>query len=446
VCDDLPMASQAPAAAPGPTSRSLTSDVGLTFASKVAVVLFQVAGTVLVARRLGPAGRGTVAVASALVLVCQQLGSLGLATANPYFGLRDRSSLKRILANSIAFSAIVGVTLGGLSVLAKLLVPATVRGLSWADVGIVAAAIPAALLFLYLQGILLGEGRMLAYNLVEAGQNLVSLLALAVGLYVLGIGVTGSIAVLVGVYYLGAGVYLQLLRTRVGRVGRVDLTLARRMLHYAFRVYVASFIAFLIIRLDLFLVNGYLGAHQAGLYSIAAGLADAMFVLPMVIGLNVFPRIAGGGTAQTSATVFRLVALVYGLMVLVSALLAGPAIRLLYGPAFAGSTSLYYWLAPGVLSLGLVTVLSQHFAGRGFPLQAMVVWFVGLAVNLGINLLFLPRYGTHIAALSSSVAYTLLLALHVRLFADEIGGPRELVPRPSEMVALGQALLRRATQ
>jgi O-antigen/teichoic acid export membrane protein len=434
---------QAPAAAPGPTSRSLSGDVGLTFVSKIAVVLCQVAGTVLIARQFGPAGRGTVAVASALVLVCQQLGNLGLATANPYFGLRDRSILNRILANSIVFSALVGVALGALSLLAKLLVPATVRGLSWADVGIVAAAIPAALLFLYLQGMLLGEGRMLAYNLVEAAQSLLSLVALAIGLYVLGIGVTGSIAVVVGIYYLGAAAYLYLLHTRTVRVGRVDLALGRRMLSYAFRVYVAGFIAFLIIRLDLFLVNGYLGSHQAGLYSVAAGLADAMFVLPMVIGLNVFPRIAGGGTAETSAAVFRLVALVYGAMVLVSALLAGPAIRLLYGEAFAGSVSLYYWLAPGVLSLGLVTVLSQHFAGRGFPFQAMAVWFVGLAVNLGINLLFLPRYGTYIAALSSSVAYTLLLVLHIRLFSSEVGGARELVPRPSEAFALGQALLRR---
>ena len=45
-----------------------------------------------------------------------------------------------------------------------------------------------------------------------------------------------------------------------------------------------------------------------------------------------------------------------------------------------------YWLAPGVFSLGLVTVLSHHFAGRGFPLQALTVWFIGLAVNLAIIL------------------------------------------------------------
>ena len=136
-------------------------------------------------------------------------------------------------------------------------------------------------------------------------------------------------------------------------------------------------------------------------------------------------------------------ALVYGVLVLASAVLAGPVIELLYGHAFAPSAGLYRWLAPGVFSLGLVTVLSNHFAGRGFPLQAMAVWLVGLAVNLSINLVYLPGNGTYIAALSSSIAYTLLLVLHIRLFAPEVGGLRELVPRPLELLALIRALLGR---
>jgi O-antigen/teichoic acid export membrane protein len=284
---------------------------------------------------------------------------------------------------------------------------------------------------------------MLGYNLIESGQSLLSTVLLGVGLYVLGMRVTGSIAVLACIYWVGALAFLVLLRARTSRVGRVDLALARRMLGYAFRVYVAGFLAFLIIRLDLFLVNGYLGARQAGLYGVAGSLADGLFILPMVIGLNVFPRVAGGAQVATSAAVFRLVALGYGVIVAVSVLLAGPVIRLLYGSAFAGSAGLYRWLAPGVFSLGLVTVLSNYFAGRGFPRQALVVWFIALAVNLGMNLALLPTEGTYIASLSSSIAYSLLLLLYGRIFAREAGGLRELVPRPKEAAALAWTVVRR---
>jgi O-antigen/teichoic acid export membrane protein len=88
-------------------------------------------------------------------------------------------------------------------------------------------------------------------------------------------------------------------------------------------------------------------------------------------------------------------------------------------------------------------VLAQHFAGRGFPFTAMAVWFAGLAVNLGINVAFLSSHGTYIAALSSSIAYTLLLILHVRMFVGETGGWRALIPRPMELVALIRALIGR---
>jgi O-antigen/teichoic acid export membrane protein len=415
----------------------------MTLGGKVAVVVFQVAGMVLIARHLGPAGRGIVGVAMALLLLLQQLGSLGLVTANPYFGVQDRQRLDRIIANSIMVALTAGGGLAGLTLLARLIVPSAMRGLSWLDVGLVAIAVPGSLLFLYLQSILLGEGRMTAYNLVEAGQSLLATILVAVGLFVLGMHVTGAIAVLACIYWAGALTYLGLLRARTARVGRVDLGLVRRMLAYAARVYLATFLGFLIVRLDLFLVNGYLGPRQAGLYGVAGSLADGMFILPMVIGLNVFPRVAGGASAETSAAVFRLVTMIYGVIVLVSAALAGPIIRLLYGGAFSHSASLYRWLAPGVFSLGLVTVLSQHFAGRGFPRQALVVWFVGLAVNLAINLVFLPGNGTYIAALSSSVAYTLLLILYMRLFAREAGGLRVLVPRPAELAAYLRTLLRR---
>jgi O-antigen/teichoic acid export membrane protein len=435
---------EAPAPAPGPTSRALTADVLVTMSSKVAVILLQVAGMVLIARKLGPAGRGYVGVALAVLLLAQQLGSLGLTTANPYFGVKDRDSLGHNVANSIFAALVVGALLGGLCLLVRAALPNVVRGLSWFDVGLIAIALPGALLFLYLQSVLLGEGRMVGYNVVEAGQSVLSTILLAVGLYALGMGVTGSIAILTCIYWVGAVAFLFLLLAKSVPIGRVNPGLARRMLAYAFRIYLAALLSFLIIRLDLLLVNGYLGASQAGLYSVAGALADGLFVIPLVIGLNVFPRVAGGADVTTSAAVFRLVTLVYGAIVILSVILVGPVISLLYGSAFDASAGLYRWLAPGVFSLGLVTVLSYHFAGRGFPLQALLVWFIGLGVNLAINLLFLPEHGTYIASLSSSVAYTLLLVLYVRLFAREAGGLRELIPRPRELTALVRALLRRS--
>jgi O-antigen/teichoic acid export membrane protein len=69
---------------------------------------------------------------------------------------------------------------------------------------------------------------------------------------------------------------------------------------------------------------------------------------------------------------------------------------------------------------------------------------VGLGVNLAINLLFLGSGGAYVASIASSVAYAILLILHMRMFAREIGGFAKLRPRVGETVAMARGTLRRA--
>ena len=103
---------------------------------------------------------------------------------------------------------------------------------------------------------------------------------------------------------------------------------------------------------------------------------------------------------------------------------------------YQGSISLYKWLLPGFFTLGLLTNLAHHFAGRGYPKEAAAIWFVGLAVNIVINVAFLPGRGAWVASLASSVAYAILLGLHVLLFVRETGRWSSLRPRLDEIARM----------
>jgi O-antigen/teichoic acid export membrane protein len=418
----------------GPQQARLRTDVFLTFAGKGATLVLGLATAVVVARRLGPSGQGTFAVAYSLTLLLVQLGGLGLTTANPYFAARSPSQIPKIVANACWLAAALGIALGGAGILLKLAAPGVVEGLGWTPLLVTLAGVPGGLAALFLQSVLLGEGRMVAYNAVEVAQAALALAALAAGYVLADLRLTGTLAILGLSRYAAAAAYLLLLSRRSRISGRPAGALVRSMLSYGFRVYVAILVSFLVIRLDLLLVNAYLGRTEAGLYSIAATLADGMFVLPMVIGLNLFPRVARGDPTEASAEVFRSVAVLYGLFCLATVPIAGIAIRAFFGGEFAGATSLYYWLLPGIYSLGLLTILSQHFAGRGFPPRAVAIWFVGLALNVALNLALLPGRGAWVAALTSSVTYTVLLVLHMWLFAREAGGYDALRPRLGEVV------------
>jgi O-antigen/teichoic acid export membrane protein len=431
VTETIPPASPAPA--------RLRTDVFLTFGGKAAGLFFGLLIVVLIARELGPSRQGVFAVGFSLSLMLIHLGGLGLTSANPYFVARNPEQRRRIAANSILLALVLGLVLIGIGIGVKLVVPETVEGLGWTPLLVALAGVPAALAALFLQSILLGGGRMVAYNGVEVAQFALTLVALAVGFWALDFGFTGALATVTASRLATAVAYLAVLRLPPGRL---DASLARRMLAYGFRAYIAIVASFLVIRLDLLLVNGYLGSRQAGLYSVAATIADGMFVIPAVIGLNLFPRVARSGESRETAEVFRSVAVLYGAVCLATIPIAGPGIRLVFGGDFSGSVSLFYWLLPGIWCLGLLTILAHHFAGRGYPIEAAAVWLVGLALNLGLNFAFLPDRGPWVAALTSSVTYAVLLALHIRLFAREAGGYGVLAPRPFEVVRFVRTALR----
>jgi O-antigen/teichoic acid export membrane protein len=427
----------------GAEPKRLRTDVLLMLGAKGAAMVLNVVSTVIIARALGVEGRGAAAVAFSLTLLLVQLGTFGMVAANPYYAARDVEARSRIVTNSLWLAAGLGAACMATGVLVRLLAPSVTQGLSWPELLVAIAGIPAALAAQFLQSILLGEGRTVAMNAIEVAMGVLSVVALGIALLAFDADVLGVIAIITGSYVGSAIAFLAVLLRHRPDIRRPDLRLARAMLGYGFRIYVATLLAFVILRVDLLLVNAYLGEVQAGLYSVVAALAQGMYVIPAVVGVNLFPRVARGGPDEMSAGVFRSFFLLYAAFCALTVPLAPLAIRVLFGPEYDDAVVLYWWLVPGIFSLGMLTVLSHHFAGRGFPLEAVLVWFVGLAVNLAMNVLLLDAYGTWIASLSSSVAYTILLLLHVRMFARDVGGYRALRPSPRETVRFVRVALSR---
>ncbi len=403
-------------------TRSFERDVRLMLVARAAGLLLTSAQTVVIARELGPSGRGQIAVALSLTLVLVQVGNLGLVSANPFFAARDLHVVPRLVTVSLWLSAALGFALAGVGVLARLALPQLVRGVTGGQFEIALSIVPCMLLSVFLQSILLGVGKTFVYNVGDFLLSLGLFIGIVVGLLWLHVGVAG-VLVLSGMRFSGAAaLYLFVLVRRSGFAARwPERALAAEMLKYGGRVYGASLLSFLVIRADVLLVNAYLGVAQAGLYTAAVAVADALYVVPTAFALNLFPRVARGQDPEVSASVFRSVAVIYGTVCLISVPVASIAVETIYGPKFHETVSLYYWLAPGVFSLGLLSVLANHFAGRGFPIQLVYIWAVGLIVNVLINMIFLPIAGTYIASLSSSVAYVLLFFLHARLFVRDAG-------------------------
>jgi O-antigen/teichoic acid export membrane protein len=447
--DDAPaaMTDDAPAAqavAQPEVGRGLREDVLLMLGAKFGVVILGAATTVIVARSLGPAGRGSLASTYALMTVLAQLGTFGIGSANPYYAAREPHMVGRIAGNSLWLAAGLGVSMATVGIVLKLAAPGALGDITWPELLVGMSAVPIVLCSLFLQSILLAEGRTVLYNGVEVGAALLTVLLLLTVLPLAGGGVLLALSLMVGPQLLALLVYVSAMR-RHGRLLRpLDSALARRMVGYGARAYAVTLVAFLLTRIDLLLVNGIQGAKAAGQYSIAVAMADALYLLPIAVSVNLFARVArGSADRDMSLSVFQLVAVAYLIVCLIAAPLAEPAISLLFGAAYHPAVSLFLLLLPGIYCLGLFNVIAYHFAGHGMPRELILVWIPGLAINLALDITLLPHHGTWVASVASTVAYAVVCLLHMRMFARDLGGWSRLRPTFAGTTSIVRLALRR---
>jgi O-antigen/teichoic acid export membrane protein len=416
---------------PEPASKSdgtdFAGDVSITFLAKGATYGLAFASTVIVARALGPTGRGAVAVALTLGAILVQLGSAGFISGFAYYVAGGQSTPAQAVRQALFLTIAIG---GGLAigVIALRAAAPHVVGLGWGTTVLVAVGAPGILYMLLLQGILLGQGRARAYNALDLYRAGFAVAGLLIWETLVGLDQVSAVAILIGAWWLAAALGILHLRTPKWWLPQLQRDLLGQMLRYGARVYMGTVLGLLLITLDLLLVNAYLGAKAAGLYSVSATMAEAMLLIPLVVGINLLPRVARGSGPAASAAAFRVTVIVLGTACIVCAALAGPLVRLLFGDQFAPAASLFQLLSPGVFALGLAAVLSHHFAGEGYPLPAVAAAGIVLALNIVLDVLLLRPLGLHEASIASSAAYFVFLALQSRLFVGRAGGYRALIP------------------
>ncbi len=93
-------------------------------------------------------------------------------------------------------------------------------------------------------------------------------------------------------------------------------------------------------------------------------------------------------------------------------------------------------LQPGVFLVGIESVLVQHFIGTGLPATIPGFWLITLAINLGLNLVLVPRLGARGAAVTSTLSYALIFGLVAIYFCMKTGR------RPAETFLLSRSELR----
>ncbi len=386
--------------------------VAETYATQVVVIGLGLITSITVARSLGPQGRGLYAVAMAMGVTGVQLGNLGLHASNTYYLAQKRSLLPTLVGNSLAVSCGFGGLIAAISWpvfqtaprLAPVPAPLLGLGLAW---------IPVGLAFLLMENLLIGLQEVRSFNKVELLNRVLSLSL--IGVVILSKRTTPDLvfaAALLSVSLSLAWTY-SLLRRFAQFRPQPSFAVLRVHVRFGIKAYLAALFAFLLLRIDLLMVKYFLGAEQAGYYSIASTMADYLLMLPAVIGLILFPRlsaVADRGEKLRQAEKVGLVTAVILIPVLgLAAVTAKPIVHILFGKAFLPAVGPFLWLIPGIFTMGVETAMVQYLNSIGYPPLVVWVWFCSTLLNIGLNFWAIPRFGITGASVISSVSYSLVL-------------------------------------
>jgi O-antigen/teichoic acid export membrane protein len=408
-------------------------DAAFTAGTQVLHALGAMAAGIMVARTIGPTGTGTLSVVVALGSIAVLLATFGVHQSSIYFLGRPGVDRVAVMSNATVFglagglAAAVGLALVGVVFRRQLL--------DQISVGIFllyVIAVPFSYFTEFARRIVLGNGRIGMYSSPDIIEGVGLMLGTGGVLLVFGWRLVPLVAVRVMIEVSIAGAMGVYLCRSIRFALRPSRGLLREQIAYGLRTYIGSLLWVVLLQSDLILCNGFLGSSQTGIYSVAVSLGLPVTMLAGVIGTLIFQRASVDPSRRSRvANANRVVRLLIPITVLCAgalALASGRLVDLLYGPAFHGSVTALLLLLPGLCALTVETVLMNFLAAEGSPSIIYRAPLVGVVLNLGANLLVIPRWGIDGAAATSSIGYIIVLLLVLRFYVAWTGSrPRDLV-------------------
>lgn len=432
-----------------PPVERFSNAVVLTAASNLATLAVTTLTTVLLARLLGPAGNGVYAIAITVVVLASTIGNLGVSAATVHFVAARRFPVAGVLGDNLVLGTWLGLLTGATGALfVTVLASRLYQGVPLSNFFVALVALPFLLTSSYVSSVLTGMQRFRTVNAMNLLGKLCLLVAIVVTAVLAGPTPAAMLVAFVLAAALGLGIALLAARrvTEGLRFARLP-GYRRAALRFGAQAHVGNVAAFLMYRVDVLMVGAMLGARSAGVYAVAVAVAEVLWFISNAASTVLFPRVSSGGDDQDP----NLTVLVTKTVLWVSAVAAlGVAaggerlITTLYSPAFAEAMGPLLALLPGVVALAAARVLANDVAGRGKPMYNAVAATGALALNIGLNFVLIPQIGVKGAAVASSVAYAVVLAVSI-LSYHRLSGVRVhllLVPTAADVTAYRRSFRR----
>jgi len=187
----------------------------------------------------------------------------------------------------------------------------------------------------------------------------------------------------------------------------------------------------LYLRADLIIISLLLGSAAVGIYGVSARVLESFLVLGVFFGQALLPKLAGKESEADHTLQWGLEkAALFALPIIIGTMAFAPAIiELLSSQEYLststqiGSDTLLWFLVPTVLFAFINQIFTFALVSKNQQKKLLLINALALALNIGLNLYFIPKNGLLAAAASTVICEALVFGLLFRLARQNFKWP-----------------------
>jgi len=183
----------------------------------------------------------------------------------------------------------------------------------------------------------------------------------------------------------------------------------KAMFFFSAILYITNAIQFFTYRMDIWFVDYYHGKAETGIYSLAVGLTQLLWIFPSAIATVIYSYTASANAEDNiSFMIARSCRFTFTLSLSLG--LLGLGLSYLFVPVFFGeiflkTSSLMALLLIGIIPFSVTTVLGSYLAGINLPKQNLYAVLVGFTICLFLDITLIKTMGSIGASIATSVSY-----------------------------------------
>ena len=393
-------------------NRNLVKDILKVVGGNTGTAALGFLSTLIIIRSLSPIEFGSYAIASAVMLIASQLTDLGLNTAYVRFaaGYIKENPEKADRLTRITLE--VKVALGIIVFVTGLLLSPIMAHYVWNDDSLTVGLRLAFLgsfgntLWNYLQAVLQAHQHFGRYSVISITNNLIKFISIIILFYLGMISVESSLAVMAAVPFFGFFIDRFVIPRNTNNSSKINdrKELIAELVGFGKWVTLATIATMIISRLDVLMLGIMSTNEEVAYYDSALRLAMIFPMLTGALTTVLLPRVSrlhGTSALRKYAKQSLFATLLISIPLLIGLLIAGPIITIFFGQEY-GPAILPFQLILGAFIISTVTnPLNLIFYNLGQTKLLALMNTVQLFINIGLNIIFIPKFGATGAAYSA---------------------------------------------